>query len=446
MVTSRQEALVQRSQAVSGSVSRIFPADVSITGERYTSREFMELELDRLWPRVWNIGAWAREIPVAGDFVTHAIGRESILMVRQADGSVRAFHNVCPHRGNRLVYSERGSVERFTCSYHGWQFDQAGTVVHVQDEEDFPLGNPCGKLTLAEIPCEVWAGFVWYNMDAECASLAEFLGEVKDYVDLHDLSAARRIYYKVCEVGFNWKLLHDNFCESYHLPATHPQISDYYDDDYRNTDFELYETGHNLMKMKGSLPSLRYDEPFAINETLAADMQNWGLDPAAFEGRAHAVREALQAQRRKLGPARGYRYFERLPASWLTDAYHFNLFPGTSLTVVADGAQMQRCEPHPTDPTRSIYEHWFLALKGADSDLVPGPEGMVSWEEAERRVVEYGQETLSEVADQDLERASGQQLGVQSRGFAGAYLSGQENRVQQFHNFIDRYLRDDIGS
>lgn len=120
MVTSRQEALVQRSQAVSGSVSRIFPADVTITGERYTSREFMELELDRLWPRVWNIGAWAREIPVAGDFVTHAIGRESILMVRQADGSVRAFHNVCPHRGNRLVYSERGSVERFTCSYHGW--------------------------------------------------------------------------------------------------------------------------------------------------------------------------------------------------------------------------------------------------------------------------------------------------------------------------------------
>ena len=107
---------------------------------------------------------------------------------------------------------------------------------------------------------------------------------------------------------------------------------------------------------------------------------------------------------------------------------------------------MQRCEPHPTDPTRSIYEHWFLALKGADSDLVPGPEGMVPWEEAERRVVEYGQETLSEVADQDLERASGQQLGVQSRGFAGAYLSGQENRVQQFHHFIDRYLHDEARS
>ncbi|NIN10952.1 MAG: aromatic ring-hydroxylating dioxygenase subunit alpha, partial [Xanthomonadales bacterium] len=99
------------------------------------------------------------------------------------------------------------------------------------------------------------------------------------------------------EVGFNWKLLHDNFCESYHLPATHPQISDYYDDDYRNTDFELYETGHNLMKMKGALPSLRYDEPFAINETLAADMRNWGLDPAAFQGRAHAVRDALQGQK-----------------------------------------------------------------------------------------------------------------------------------------------------
>ncbi|NIN10951.1 MAG: Rieske 2Fe-2S domain-containing protein, partial [Xanthomonadales bacterium] len=82
----------------------------------------------------------------------HGIGRESILMVRQSDGSVRAFHNVCPHRGNRLVYADRGSVEHFTCSYHGWQYDRGGSVVQVQDPEDFPQGNPCGKLKLAEIP------------------------------------------------------------------------------------------------------------------------------------------------------------------------------------------------------------------------------------------------------------------------------------------------------
>jgi hypothetical protein len=89
-----------------------------------------------------------------------------------------------------------------------------------------------------------------------------------------------------------------------------------------------------------------------------------------------------------------------------------------------------------------------MALKANDSDnpetnptmLVASPEELVEWKEVEKKVVIYGEETLSEVADQDLDRSSGQQLGFQSRGFKGAYLSGQENRVQQFHNFIDRYI------
>ena len=433
-------AFDERARSVSGSSNRFFSQDALITGERYTSPAFMELEMARLWPRVWNIGGWAAEIPEAGDFITHALGRESILMVRQPDGGVKAFHNVCPHRGNRLVYAEQGSLARFTCTYHGWTYDHGGNLIHVQDAEDFPQGNPCGKVTLSEIPCEVWAGFIWYNMDEQCFPLSGFLGEVKDYFDLHDLQSAKRVYYKVCEVRFNWKALHDNFCESYHLPATHPQISDYYDDDYKNTDFELYETGHNLMKMKGSLPSLRDSAPFDINEKLSGDMQSWGLDAADFAGGAHRVRRALQERKRELGAAKGFAHFQNLPDAWLTDAFHFNIFPGTTITVLAEVFSLQRCEPHPTDPNKSIYEHWHMALKANDADLVPGPEGMVPFREVEKRVVKYGEETLSEVADQDLERASGQQLGFQSRGFKGAYLSGQENRVQQFHNFIDRYL------
>ena len=434
----------ERARGVSGSANRVYPEATAITGERYTSPAFMELEFEKLWPRVWNIGAWAGELPGAGDFVTHQLGRDSILMVRQADGSVKAFHNVCPHRGNRLVYTDRGTIERFTCTYHGWQFDHGGTVVHVQDPEDFPQGNPCGKLGLSEIPCEEWAGFVWYNMDVSCVPLGGFLGEVKGYFEMHNLAAAKRVYYKVCEVDFNWKALHDNFCESYHLPATHPEISDYFDDDYKNTDFELYDTGHNLMKMKGALPSLRYARPFEVNDKLAADMRAWGLNAEEFDGCAHRIRTALQQQKRRLGPARGFDHITRLPDAWLTDAFHFNVFPGTSITIQVDVFSLQRCEPHPTDPNKSIYEHWGMALKANDVDLVPSPEGMVPWEEAERRVVTYGEETLSAVADQDLERATGQQLGFQSRGFKGAYLSGQENRVQQFHNFIDRYLNANV--
>jgi len=274
--------------------------------------------------------------------------------------------------------------------------------------------------------------------------LSSFLGEVKGYIDLHNLQQMKRVYYKVCEVDFNWKALHDNFCESYHLPSTHPQIGDYFDDDYKNTDFELYDVGHSLMKMKGSLPSLRSGDPFSLNEKLFGDLTTWELDAADFMGRGHAVREALQLQKRKLGEAKGFDHFKRLPDAWLTDAFHFNIFPATSITILADVASLQRCEPHPTDPNKSIFHHWHMTLKANDIELVPAPEGMVPFEEVERREVIYGDESLGDVADQDLERSTGQQLGFQSRGFKGAYLSGQENRVQQFHNFIDIYLYKDM--
>ncbi|MBI1179299.1 MAG: Rieske 2Fe-2S domain-containing protein [Alphaproteobacteria bacterium] len=434
--------LPQSKRNLSGRTNRIVPEEARVTGDRYTSREFMELELDYVWARVWNIGGRAAEIPEPGDFIVHGLGRDSILMVRQHDGSVRAFHNVCTHRGNRLVQTEGGSTEKFICSYHGWTFGADGTLIHVQDEEDFPKGNPCGKMNLPQIPCEVWAGFIWYNMDPDCLSLGSFLGEVKTYIDQHRLQDMTRTFYRVTEVPFNWKALHDNFCESYHLPTAHPQLADYYDDDYRNTDFELFDAGHSLMKMKGCMPSERGDDPNGINETLAAEMQAWGLDPKDFEGRALEVRDAMQKHKRENAEALGYDYFATIEPSWLTDAYHFNLFPGSSITVSSIGASLQRCEPHPFDPNKSIYEHWHMTLKPNADGMVPSPIGMIPFQPAERDEFPFGSKTVGFTADQDLHVASNQQLGFHSRGFKGAYLSGQENRIQQFHNKIDDYIAE----
>lgn len=429
-------------RAISGGANRIVPEEVRITGDRYTSREFMELELDYMWARVWNIGGRSAEIPEPGDFVVHPLGRDSILMVRQDDGSIRAFHNVCPHRGNRLTQAREGSVDAFVCSYHGWTFGHDGTLIKVQDEEDFPKGNPCGRLNLPQIPCEDYAGFIWYNMDEHAPSLESFLGPVKDYFDTHQLQNMTRTFFRVTEVAFNWKALHDNFCESYHLPTAHPQLADYYDDDYQNTTFELFDGHHSLMKMKGCMPSVRGSDPTVINETLAAEMQLWGLDRKAFEGRAQDVREAMQKHKRTIAEERGFEHWLRVEDSWLTDAYHFNLFPGTSITVSSIGASLQRCEPHPTDPNRSIYEHWHMTIKPLKDGMVSSPDGWVPFRQAERDEFPYGTKSVGFTADQDLAVATGQQLGFQSRGFKGAYLSGQENRIQQFHNGIDRYIAE----
>ena len=88
-----------------------------IAAERYLSREFMELEWEHVWTRVWNIAGLESEIPKPGSFLTCQLGRESLLFCRTEDGEVRGYYNVCQHRGNRLVSKEKGRVLNFHCSY-----------------------------------------------------------------------------------------------------------------------------------------------------------------------------------------------------------------------------------------------------------------------------------------------------------------------------------------
>jgi phenylpropionate dioxygenase-like ring-hydroxylating dioxygenase large terminal subunit len=143
----------------------------TITADRYISREWMALENQHLWPKVWHLGGVLAELEEEGDFIRHNFGKESVIMVRQADGTIKAFYNTCPHRGNRLILGDAGGAPRITCGYHGWQFDPDGTLVHVQDPDDFAGGNPCGKVTLSALRCETWGPFVFWCMDDDVAPL-----------------------------------------------------------------------------------------------------------------------------------------------------------------------------------------------------------------------------------------------------------------------------------
>ena len=118
----------------------------SIPGSRYTCREFMEKEWASMWTRVWLLLGREAELPEPGDWQMEPVGREEILMVRQQDHSIKAFYNVCQHRGNPLVDESKGSnPRRFVCRYHSWAFLPDGGLQFAPEKEDFPEGNPCGK-------------------------------------------------------------------------------------------------------------------------------------------------------------------------------------------------------------------------------------------------------------------------------------------------------------
>ena len=116
-----------------------------------------------MWTRVWLLLGRESELPEPGDWQMEPVGREEILMVRQQDSSIKAFYNVCQHRGNPLV-DEPEQQPATLCRYHSWAFLPDGMLQFAPDKEDFPEGNPCGKLQLAELQCETFAalsGSIW---------------------------------------------------------------------------------------------------------------------------------------------------------------------------------------------------------------------------------------------------------------------------------------------
>ncbi|RME64540.1 MAG: aromatic ring-hydroxylating dioxygenase subunit alpha [Alphaproteobacteria bacterium] len=411
-----------------------------ITGERYYSPAWAQAEWDKVFTHVWHIGGMAADLEETGDYVTHNLGRESILMIRQEDGGVKAFFNACRHRGNRLVWSELGGADAITCSYHGWRWGPDGVLQWAQDAEDFPGGNPCGKLRLVEIPCTVWGGFVWFNMDENAPPLSAWLGLVAEQLDAYQMEKMTRVLYLTAHVPCNWKVIRDNFNESYHLPTLHPELATFINDDHTDTIFEMFPNEHNRMIMKGVQPTRRTQAFDIVEAPLDDILRAWDLDPADFEGRAHEAREAVQKQKRKLARAKGYHHYEKLSDSQLTDYYHYTLFPNLTFTMGPDGFQVLRSEPDPADPEKCFFDHWYIVPPIDGMDEVETPVGMLPFAPAERVRCHYGERSLGFVADQDLSIAVGQQQGLHSRGYTGGHLSNQEKRIQRFHEILDDYV------
>lgn len=188
----------------------------------YTSQERFEAEKE-VFGRVWLNVAEAAEIPNPGDWVVRdvAVRSASAIIVRGKDGEIRAFHNICSHRGMKLVWDAKGRGGKFSCPYHAWMYDSAGTLTNIPDEGCFPHVNK-KESGLSPIRCGVWEGMVFINLDAEgTQSLDEYLGPLK--ARLTNLPFASYPY--TARVGSpidaNWKLAIEAQCEAYHVRALH---------------------------------------------------------------------------------------------------------------------------------------------------------------------------------------------------------------------------------
>ena len=195
--------------------------------EPYLSEEHYALERDRVFRRTWINAGRVDEIPGPGDYFVRDIPicGASVLVIRGSDGVVRGFHNVCSHRGNRLVPGERGSCPGGVhCRFHNWVYGDTGALIHVPDEENF-LDFDRRDHGLAPVNTDIWEGFVFVHLEpAPAESLREHLGGVADQLDgcpFHEMPLMQT--YRV-EERANWKVALDAQNELYHFPFQHRRV------------------------------------------------------------------------------------------------------------------------------------------------------------------------------------------------------------------------------
>ena len=188
-------------------------------GSLYTNSDLLPLEQEFIFRRTWLYIGTAISEP--GVQVIEVAG-SSILLVRTADGSLKAFYNVCPHRASPLCTRSEVGVKQLVCPYHAWVFSLEGKLTGTPAKERFPERFRLEDFSLKSLRCEQWQGFTFVCFDDQAPPLLEFLGEIPTSLGEHRTDKTELLVKKSYHVACNWKTFHDNTLCDYHLPMVHP--------------------------------------------------------------------------------------------------------------------------------------------------------------------------------------------------------------------------------
>jgi Rieske 2Fe-2S family protein len=358
----------------------------TLPGRSYTDGAVFAREQEVIFERTWFCAARSGDIAAPGQFSVVQVGRESVIVVRQRDGGLRAFLNVCRHRGARLCVEESGQAKRtIRCPYHSWAYELGGrlaaapNLVKMADIDRDAYG-------LIGVALAEWLGYVWVCLADEPPSFdetvtgaaAERLGgrDVIERYQVAGLALARRVDY---DVAANWKLIVENFMECYHCATIHPELTSVLPE-FASGYAAQYYVGHG----------------------------------AAFSGRAEGF------------TVDGTGGFGRLPGvEPELDRRYFAITvrPQVFINLVPDHVILHRMFPLAADRTRVVCDWLFH------------PEVVGSGQDTTKSV-----ELFDRVNRQDFDACERTQLGMNSRAYAsGGVLVPSEHHLSEFHDWVSGF-------
>lgn len=431
--------------------------------EDYTSKKFLALENERVWPKVWLMACREEEIPEAGDFFAFDIIRDSILIVRQPGGALKAFYNVCQHRGRRLKSGCGQTGKMIHCGFHGWSWHLDGSIRRIVNRDEW---DGCPDFTdkdvaLPQVRVECWGGWVFVTMDPQAPPLIEFLGEVPDYLACYALEQTRMLWHVEMKTPANWKLVLGAFNEAYHVEATHPQTmrssSSYLPSKAFGIHGQFGPQGYDAKELPNrpmAMAALQRDPRDIVlesTEEMYRDLQAMYLEPSlAAARRFHAevpagtdpaeIGARLFAMHKEEMVKTGAAWPEGLtPEAMHRAGFGWHIFPNFIILPCIDGSLCYRTRPHPEDPDECLWDIWCFGR------YAPGKEP-----EPKRTVVEDYRDFLhvNRFLRDDLLNLPEVQKGMYSRGIRALRTNPAQERCQSnlhevIHEMIGRSIECD---
>jgi nitrite reductase/ring-hydroxylating ferredoxin subunit len=428
---------------------------VIIGPEAYISEDYARAERDRLWRKVWLQAGRVEEVPEVGSFITYDIHEDSLIVMRTAADRIRAYYNVCSHRGRRLVDTPEGEKracgkrKNFVCGYHGWTYGIDGKCASIPLQDDWKgkLGEERTRLT--EVKCDTWGGWIWINLDPNSGPLRDYLEPAAGMLDPFKLENMRCKWRKWLYFDCNWKVAMEAFYETYHVPTTHPEFMQFgvysgwarAQDKHSNIGYEapkgLDETQSKIRLGAGDprtstavMQNYIMKHVNAVTTQTMADVANRLADELPEGTPPEKVLKHWLDSSRRIDAERGAAWPDVDPVHVARSGTAWQIFPNFQIGHALNNALCYSARPHGYDPNKCIFEVSVYEI------YPKGQEPKAEWEYTPKDDPRW----LS-VLPQDFSNMAAVQQGMKSGGFRGNMPNPhREQSVSNLHRNLARYM------
>ena len=405
---------------------------------RYTSRDYAAKERDHVWRKVWQMACRVEDIPEVGDRLPYNVGEDSIMIVRTAPNEIKAFVNACLHRGRVLCeHAERGTQIR--CPFHGFTWSLDGRLKQIPEWWDFPHGTR-DKFSLPEVKVEVYAGFVFINMQENPPPLSDYLEVLPEHLKTWRYGDRVKVAHVSKRLRCNWKLAMEAFTEPLHVIFSHPQMAGY------AGDYEMSHWGRHISRLFNVIglphPLLKgaLDEDGVFQDI----KRDFPLDDLPESLPAGATARGLLAEKARKQVQREWGWdMSSVTDTELIDGIGYFVFPNTIFWPSFFLPIVHRWRPYGDNPAECVMDTMVIIGRpeGTERPVRIEPTEL-GFDQSFAEASEFGD--TGRILDQDVSNIESCQRGLGITRSKTVILSRYlESINRRIHDTLDHYVGDD---